>query len=111
MRDALCAGHWRGHIGKKRTRSLPEGAEIDGKQRCKWVACGGAVHGRREIRQREEDGESGFKHGAREGLPEKVAFGQTPEGALWLSGEAGVASAKALRWVHAQWIQRQRGSR
>lgn len=97
MRDALCAGHSRGHIGKTRMRSLPEGAEIDDKQRCKWVACRRVVRGRREMRERQEDEEGGFKHGARAGLPEKVAFGQTPEGALWLSGEAGVASAKALR--------------
>ena len=77
---------------------------------CTCVCLCVCIKYEREIRQREEDKEGGFKDGAREGLPKKVAFGQRPEGVLWLSGEAGVASAKALRWVRAQWIQRQGGS-
>ena len=110
----MCQALQRPHWDKTEPFTAPwfvlEGAEIDGKQRCEWAACRGVVRGRREIRQREEDKEGGFKDGAREGLPEKVAFGQRPEGVLWLSGEAGVASAKALRWVRAQWIQKQGGS-
>lgn len=78
-----------------------EGAEIGGKQRCERAACRGVVH------DGEKEGKGRKMKAVVSGLPEKVAFGQRPER---LSGEGGVASAKALRWAHAQWVQTQGGS-